>query len=227
MNIWHNRTSQYPMLSWRAWKITVARRWFISWETKSDCFNLKLCSIQVESTKPSLSKQHSIYCYLRDIFQCRLKELCVLSSWAQKWKWAVVRAIGAKCLIKLVQGSLITTNCNGQRTASPGSQQYGFTPLLGGEVFPQHPSLPTTGAWIMCHVHIICGRRGSLLSKDMWGYATSVCLVQEKTLAKGSSSYYWERKMHSSNSFAFHFEHINTIESPPFKSQLALKEPML
>lgn len=51
MNIWHNRTSQYPMLSWRAWKITVARRWFISWETKSDCFNLKLCSIQVESTK--------------------------------------------------------------------------------------------------------------------------------------------------------------------------------
>ena len=56
MNSWLNRTSQYPMLPWRAWKITVARRWFISWETKNNCFNLKLCGVQVESTKAQLVK---------------------------------------------------------------------------------------------------------------------------------------------------------------------------
>lgn len=171
MNIWHNRTSQYPMLSWRAWKITVARRWFISWETKSDCFNLKLCSIQVESTKAQPVKTTVNLLLSEGHFQCRLKELCVLSSCAQRWKWVVVRAMGAKCLIKLVQGSVITTNCNGQRTASPWEPAMcpSFMPFLGGEVVPQHPSLPTTRVWIMRHVHIVCGRTRSLFSKDTVG----------------------------------------------------------
>lgn len=51
MNNWPNRRSQYPMLSWRAWRNREARKWFISWEPKSNCSNLKLSGIQVESTK--------------------------------------------------------------------------------------------------------------------------------------------------------------------------------
>lgn len=134
MNNWLNGTSQYPVLSWRAWKITVARRWFISWETISNCFNLKLCGIQAESTKTQPVKPAANLLLSEEIFQCRPKELCMLSSCALKWGLGVVGAMGAKHLFTLNQGSLITTNCNGQGTRSPWGPATcpGFVPPLGG-----------------------------------------------------------------------------------------------
>lgn len=207
MNIWHNRTSQYPMLPWRAWKITIAKRWFMSWETKSDGFNLKLCSIQVESTKAQPVKTTANLLLSEGYISVQSEGVMCVKFLCTEREMGGCHSNGSKASHKTGPWESHHNKLQWPRDCSPWEPATcpSFMPLLGGGVVPQHPSLPTTRAWILCPVHIICVRRkGS--QRILWGHATSVCLVQEKTLAKGSSSYYWERKMHPSNSFAFHLE---------------------
>lgn len=145
MNNWLNRTAQYPVLSWRAWKITVARRWFISWETKSNCFNLKLCGIQVESTKAQPVKATAnLLLYEASILVQREGVTCdVPACWDGNGQWLSVQW-------KQSTTWHWTGGVSSQQTAmtevpsAPGGQQRALAlchPLLGQAATQQPPCL--------------------------------------------------------------------------------------
>lgn len=210
MNSWLNRTSQYSMLSWRAWKITVARRWFISWETESDCSNLKLCGTQVESTKAR---------------QVKTTANLWLSEGNISVQTAGVTYIKFPCPGMGIGG----WRCNVSKAslhAKPGESHHSELQRLRDHqplgdsnmprlrvthwwvrLLPRHPSLglqaePGSRPMFMSFV----GGGKACSQRTQPGNATSTCLVWEKILAKEGSSCYWERKIHFSSSFAFHLE---------------------
>lgn len=172
MNSWLNRTSLYPMLSWRAWKITVARRWFISWETKSNCFNLKLYGIQVESTKAQLLGTTANLLLSKGNISLQTAGVLYV-----KFPRTEMGIGGWWCNMSKVPLHAEPRESHHNKLQRPrGRQPLGAsnTPWLHAtpwwvRLLPQHPSLPVARAWIMPHVHIICGRRKSLFSRDAMG----------------------------------------------------------
>lgn len=170
MNSWLNRTSQYPMLSWRAWKITVARRWFISWETKSNCFNLKLCGIQVESTKAQPVKTTANLLLSEGNISAQTEEVMYIKFLRTEMGMGGRQCNGSKASHNTGPGESHHNKLEWLRDRQPlGARnvpRLRCHPLVG-QASPQHPSLPTTRAWIM--PHIICGSRRSLFSKDTVG----------------------------------------------------------
>lgn len=197
------------MLSWRAWKITVARRWFISWETKSDCFNLKLCSIQVESTKAQPVKTTANLLLSEGHISVQTEGVMCVKFLCTEMEMGGCQSNGSKASHKTGPGESHHNKLQWPRDCQPlGASNMPWlyaTPWwvkLFPNILPCPPPEPGSCAMFTSFVRgeAACSQR------TLWGHATSMCLVQENTLAKGSSSYYWERKTHSSNLFAFHFE---------------------
>lgn len=172
MNSWLNRTSQYPMLSWRAWKITVARRWFISWETKSNRFNLKLGGIQVESTKTQPVKTTADLLLSEGNISVQTEGVMYVKFPAHRdgnWGLSVQHEQGVSWC--WTGGASSQWTAMAKRPPGPGGQQRAAAschPLVG-QAAPLHAPLPVARAWIMSHVHVICGRRKNVFSKDTVG----------------------------------------------------------
>lgn len=171
MNICHKRTSQYPMLSWRAWKITVARRWFISWETKSDCFNLKLCSMQVESTKTQPVKTTGNLLLSEGHISVPTEGVMCVKFLCTEMEMGGCQSNGSKVSHKTSPGESHHNKLQWSKDCQPlgASNVLQLYATPWGKVVP-----PITRAWIMCHVHTICGRR-SLFSKDTVGLC-NICV---------------------------------------------------
>ena len=202
MNSWLNRASQYPMLSWRAWKIAVARRWFISWETKSNCFSLKLCGIQVESTKAQPVKTTANLLLSEGNISVQTEGVMYV-----KFLRTEVGTGGCQC-----NGSKASHNTGPGESHHNKLQWLRDHQSLGASNMPRLratpwwvkllPSIPPCpprepGSWPMFTSFVGGGEACS--QRTLRGHATSTCLVREKILAKEGSSCYWERKIHFSS----------------------------
>lgn len=209
MNSWLNRTSQYPMLSWRAWKITVARRWFISWETKSNCFNLKLCGIEVESTKAQPVKRTANLLLSEGNISVQTEGVMYVKFLRTEMGTGGCQCNGSKASPNTGPGESHHNELQWLRDCQP----LGASTVLRlcatpwrVKLLPSIPPclLPEPGSRPMFTSFV--GGREACSQRTLRGNATSMCFVREKILAKEGSSCYWERKIHFSSLFAFHLE---------------------
>lgn len=159
------------MLSWRAWKITVPWRWFIGWETKSDCFNLKLCGIQVESTKAQPVKTTANLLLSEGNISVQAEGVMYVKFLHAEMGMGGFQCNESKASRNTEPGEPHHSKLQGPRDCQPLGPAIcpGFVPPPGGWSCSPALLLVCCQSLIASHIHIVCGRKRSLFSKDTVG----------------------------------------------------------
>lgn len=177
MNIWHNRTSQYPMLSLRERKITVARRWFISWETKSNCFNLKLCRIQVEPTKAQPVKTTVNLLLSEGHISVQTEGVRCVKFLCTEMEMGGCQSNGSKVPHKTGPGESHRNKLQWPKDCQPlGVSNIALCHSLVVKLFPNILPCPPPELGSCAILTSFVGGEEACSQRTLWGYATSVCL---------------------------------------------------